>query len=79
MLYIIFTIVATCATPILNATRAGEHTVFPQKDAAATIYFSTNAIRGEDYSRAATIRSAAFIQENTVSVVEPSLVSKREL
>ena len=35
-----------CATPILNATRAGEHTVFPQKDAAATIYFSANAIRG---------------------------------
>ena len=37
---------ATCATPILNATRAGEHTDFPQKNAAATIYFSANAIRG---------------------------------
>ena len=48
---------------------------FPQKNAAATIYFSANAI----YSRVATIRSAAFIQGNTVSVVEPSLVSKREL
>ena len=37
---------ATCATPILNATRVGEHTDFPQKNAAATIYFSANAIRG---------------------------------
>ena len=35
-----------CATPILNTTRAGEHTVFPQQDALATIYFSANAIRG---------------------------------
>ena len=32
-----------------------------------------------DYSRAATIQSAVFIQGNMVSVVEPSLVSKREL
>ena len=32
-----------------------------------------------DYSRAATIRSAAFIHGNTVSVVDPSLVSKQEL
>ena len=34
---------ATCATPILNATRA---TVFPQKEAAATINFNANAIWG---------------------------------
>ena len=60
---------ATCATPILNATRAGEHTDFPQKNAAATIYFSANAIWG---LFKATIRSAAFIQGNAVSVVEPS-------
>ena len=50
---------------------------FPQKNAAATIYFSANAYG--DYSRVATIRSAVFIQGNTVSVVESSLVSKREL
>ena len=67
----------TCAPPILNATRitrAGEHTVFPQKDAAATALTQLG-----DYYRAATIRSAAFIQGKTVSLLEPSLVSKREL
>ena len=35
-----------CATLILNATQVGEHTVFPQKDAAATIYFNTWTIQG---------------------------------
>ena len=67
----------TCATPILNATcitRAGEHTVFPQKYDVATALTQLG-----DYSRAATIRSAAFIQRKMVSLVEPSLVSKREL
>ena len=68
---------ATCATPILNATQVGEHTVFPQKDAVAPIISALTQYG--DYSRAATIRSAAFIQGNTVSVIEPSLVSKREL
>ena len=33
----------------------------------------------EDYSRAATIRSAVFIQGNTVSVVKPSIDSNGEL
>ena len=67
---------ATCATPILNATRAGEHTVFLKK--TPRLLFISALTQYGDYSRAATIRSATFIQGNTVSVVEASVVSKQE-
>ena len=66
---------ATCVTPILNATRVGEHIVFTQKDAAATIFSSLTQYG--DYSKAVTIKWGVY-SRNTVNVVEPSLVSKRE-
>ena len=51
---------------------------FPQKKTPRLLFILALTQYG-DYSRVATIRSAVFIQGNTVSVVESSLVSKREL
>ena len=55
--------------------RERENIPFYLKKTLRLLFISALTQYG-DYSRAATIRSAVFIQGNTVSVVEPSLVSK---